>query len=593
MFEPNHCMSILRFFSRFTCLLIVLLLVRCANPVSPEGGLKDTKPPVVVTSFPDNYCINYKEKNIRIVFNEFIQLKDQYTQINVSPPAKTIPDVKVKGKTLSISLADSLLSNTTYSINFGKSIQDLREGNVLKDFKFVFSTGSYLDSLSIRGKVINAFDDAPQKDITAMLYTRTTDTIPIDSMPFHLKPSYIAKTDESGSFIFENVKSGPLLLFAIMDKNGNDIFDLPNEKIAFCDSLIHGTYVVPPKVDTAKKDTLQKKDVPTIKDTIKSIVSEAPSYTLRLFEETDSVQKINRAFLAQKDEVTLYFRFPAHEPRFRPLNFSADQAWSLTEMNPGKDTVNFWLKPGIADSLIMEVTDNKKVIDTLRISLLDKTAKRKKDKKETDAVRRVFLSSNVRDGNLNMFRKNPQLTFSYPIRNANFRRILLTCNKDTIHPVCVFTDSLKRRLMIKTKWIEDKNYHLIFPDSTFYTYNGLTNDSVILIFKTQMLRDFGSILITMKMDDPDRKNLVQLLDEKENVLEQQVIIGPGKIHYEYLSPGKYKVKCIYDRNRNGRWDTGHYRTKLQPEEVFYFPSVIEVRANWDIEEIWNVDKVAH
>ncbi len=587
-------MSVLHFrIQYFTYATLAILLIRCANPVTPDGGIKDVKPPTVVSSFPENHCINFQKKELRILFNEFIQLKDQNSQVTISPPPKNNPDIKVKGKTLVINLADSLLRNSTYSINFGNSIEDITENNILKNFRFVFSTGSYLDSLSIKGRVINAFNNTPQKDILAMLYSKDNDTIPVDSLPFHFKPSYLTRTDENGSFIFENVRNTPLLLFAIKDQNGNAIFDLPNEKIAFFDTLIYGTYLPEHAYDTAKQDSLIKKSNPAQKDSLTTSPDNIPFYALRLFEEIDSVEIIQKVFLAQKDQVAILFRFPIHDPYFRPLNFIPDPDWATKEISAGKDTVYLWLKSNSLDSLTMEISDKHKIIDTVRISLLDKTIKKKKDKKEQESVQRVFLSSKIRDGRLNHFRNNPQVIFSYPILRFDFSRILLVYDKDTVHPTSVFADSVKRTLILKYKWIEDKKYKLIFPDSTFFSMNNLTNDSLVVAFKTQMLRDYGSVKINLKDGDATQNNIIQLLDEKENVIEQQFLQGSGKVHFEYLSPGKYKIKCIHDRNRNGRWDTGHYRTKLQPEEVYYFPDVIEVRANWDVEELWNVEKSNH
>jgi hypothetical protein len=570
--------------------ILAVLLIRCANPVTPEGGKKDIEPPTVVNSFPPNNCINFQEEGIRVVFDEFIQLKDQNTQITISPPPKTNPDFKVKGKSLVIDLKDSLLRNSTYCINFGSSISDITENNILKNFRFVFSTGVYLDSLSVKGKVSNAFDNTPQKDILAMLYTRTNDTIPIDSLPFHSKPYYIARTDVNGLFNFYNVGNGPLLLFAMKDQNGNGIFDLPNEKIAFYDTLISGNYEPVTTRDTSKMDSLKKAGLSILKDSLNAKKDSIPFYNLRMFEETDSTEKVLKSFLAQKDQVSVFFRFPVHSPQFRPLNFHPDPDWASEEISPGRDSVYLWLKPDSHDSLFMEITDNNKILDTVRISLKDNSLKRKKDKKEPEPVQRISLSSTIHDGKLNPFRKNPGIIFSYPVVRSDFSRILLVCEKDTIHPKAVFTDSIKRILVISQKWKEDKKYRLIFPDSTFFSMNNLTNDSLIVGFKTQMLKDFGSLKINLQAGDFTRYNIVQLLDEKENVLEQKLLQGSGRAFFEYLSPGKYKIKCILDKNHNRRWDTGNYRKKLPPEKVFYFPAVIEVRANWDVEESWNIEK---
>jgi hypothetical protein len=584
-------MTIFRAISRYLLLAFLSwLIVRCANPVSPEGGPKDVKPPVVVASFPENLCLNFKNDEIKITFNEFIQLKDQYNQVLISPPLSKSPDLRIKGKSLVIAFADTLLPNTTYSIDFGNAIADLNEYNVLKNFRFVFSTGSFLDSLQVKERVISAFDDTPQKDIQVLLYAKHSDTLALDSMPLHVKPSYLVKSDENGMFHFENVRSGDLLLFAIKDQNGNGFFDLPNEKIAFMDTLVSGIWMQEEKKVATAIDTLTIKQDTLHRDTISVTSSMVPLYTLRLFEETDSVQKVLKSTIVQKDEIGVFFRFPTSDVQFRQLRNSVPDDWAVKELTPARDTAFLWMKSNTYDSLFIEVADNHKVIDTIRLSLLEKGSKKKKEKKGEEQVQRIFLASNFRVGKLNQYRRNPQVTFSYPLRRADLSRILLISDKDTTHPLCRFSDSTHRILTFPNKWKEEHKYRFIFPDSIFYSLNGLTNDSVFMSFSTSSQRDFGSITINLTAIDTSQGNILQLLSEKENVIEQRIIRQTGKVHFENLPPGKYKFKCIFDRNRNGRWDTGCYRKKLQPEEVTYFPKVIELRSNWDIEEDWNTER---
>jgi hypothetical protein len=576
-----HCISLT---------VLSLLFFRCANPVSPEGGPRDVIPPQVVNSFPDNHCINFDRKEIRITFDEFIQLKDQNNQVVISPPQKITPDFKVKGKTLITELEDTLLPNTTYSINFGDAILDITEGNAAKNFRFVFSTGSYIDSLTVKGKVISAFDASPQKDVLALLYGDTNDTIPVDSLPFHSQALYQAKTDETGSFDLENIRSGRLLLFALKDQNSNGIFDLPTEKVAFCDSLIIGYYLAPIHVDTAKPDT-SLKTLTEQKDTLVKEAEHQSIYSLRLFEEIDSTQRVLRAYYVQQDQVAVIFRYPVSDPVFRPLNFTPDPGWMMEERSSANDSVFLWLKPGSLDSLILEISDRNRVIDTAKIPLKEHAKKTRKDKQGLEIVRRVLLSSKAgRDGKLNQFRSDPRVTFSYPIGRSDLSRILLVTEKDTVHPVSVFADSIQRILVIKHKWMEDKMYRIILPDSVFFSIHDLTNDSMFIIFRTELLRNLGSIKLTIRDSTAKPGRIIQLLNEKENILEQKFIEGDGKVSFDYLNPGKYKIKCIIDRNNNRRWDTGKYREKIQPEEVYYFPNLIEVRANWDVEEIWNPEK---
>ena len=176
-------------------LFLLIFLSRCANPVTPEGGPKDVKPPKVLEADPPENSIHFHKKEIHITFNKYVQLKDHSNQVNIAPPTLRHTDIRLRGKSIVIKLNDSLKSNTTYSINFGDAISDITENNILHNFIYSFSTGSYIDSLSLSGKVINAFNLVPQKDVIAELYINENDTLPLDSLPYHVKPYYLAKTN--------------------------------------------------------------------------------------------------------------------------------------------------------------------------------------------------------------------------------------------------------------------------------------------------------------------------------------------------------------------------------------------------------------
>jgi len=568
----------------FWALSLLLLLCRCANPVTPEGGPKDTKPPKVADCDPPELTTHFDKKDIRITFNKYIQLKDQHNQINIAPPLIPHTDIRLRGKSILIRLADSLKFNTTYSIHFGESISDLTENNILHDFTYTFSTGSFIDSLSLSGRIFSAFDLLPQKDVITMLYINENDTLPLDSLPFHVKPYYMAKTNENGEFTFRNLRNVPFLLFALKDMNGDYIFNLPNEKIAFCDSLVKGIYVKPVSPEILKKDSAEKHDtlLPK-KDTSGFKKQTTPGYALMLFEESDSIQKILKADMINEDQVGIYYRFPTVDPEFIPMNIPNVPGWMIPEFNATRDSVFLWLNNIGKDSLYLRLVDKGKTLDTARINLLKKSLKKKKTDKGTASLVKLKLSTNMPDGRLNQFKRDPVIISSYPLSGQDFTRILLVDGKDTIRPKLAFTDSVKRRLRVFYKWKEDHPYRLIIPDSVFRSINGHSNDSLVVSFRTHALRDFGSIQMTISIKDPS-DYIIQLLDEKENVLERNIISASGKVKFDYLPPGKYSIKAIFDRNRNGRWDTGRFSRKIQPEKVQYFQKIIEVRANWDIDE---------
>jgi hypothetical protein len=580
-------------------LIIAIFLSRCANPVAPEGGPKDVTPPKVILSDPPSFSTHFHKKEIHITFDEYIQLKDQNSQVNISPPLLPHTDIRLRGKSIYIKLSDSLKSKTTYSINFGDAISDLTEGNVLHNYTYVFSTGSYIDSLSLSGRVLTAFDLVPQKDVLAMLYINENDSLPLDSLPFHVRPYYMAKTNENGEFTFRNLRDVPFLLFALKDMNGNFIFDLPNEKIAFNDSLIKGTYIKPTVKDTLKKDSLKKdslrkdslKKLDTFnqtKDTGKFNKKLLPGITLRLFDEIDSTQRILKADMVNDNQIGIFYKFPTKEPKFIPLNIPDISGWMVPEISRNKDSVYLWLKNPWKDSLILKLVDNNKVLDTAKIDLRKKSLKKKKTDKSAPKLLKLRLNSNMPDGKINQFKTDPIITFSYPLANYDLSRIHLVDGKDTLSPKLAFFDSIKRKLRITYKWKEDRPYQLIIPDSIFSSINGNSNDSVIIVFRSHALRDFGSIQMTITIPDPKGNYLIQLLDDKENVIEQQTITATGKLKFDYLNPAKYKIKAIFDKNQNGHWDSGKFSRKIQPEKVMYYEKIIEVRANWDIEESWEL-----
>ena len=214
-------------------LLIGCLLYSCANIVAPEGGIKDIIPPEIVKSDPPNFATSFSGKEIRIQFDEFIQLKDISKNLLISPPFDNPPDCRIKGRSLIIRFEDSLLKNTTYNLFFGDAIADLNEGNPLKGYRFVFSTGAALDSMQISGTVRDALTLESQKEVNILLYDKFE-----DSIPFKEKPKYVCRSQANGNFIFENLGKGPYKMLALKEKNNNFMFDDKSEEIGFIDSLV-------------------------------------------------------------------------------------------------------------------------------------------------------------------------------------------------------------------------------------------------------------------------------------------------------------------------------------------------------------------
>ena len=572
-----------------------MALARCANPVSPEGGPRDVKQPAIVSCQPPNFTTGFNSPTIRIEFDEFISLKDAISEIFISPPLRERLDPRLRGKSLLLRITDSLQPNTTYSITFGNAISDITENNVVTGFSYVFSTGATIDSLSFRGNLINAFDLVPQKDVFIELYANNNDTLPLDSLPLKVPPYYVTKTDENGRFTFHHLKQDRYLLFALADQNGDLIFNQPSEKIAFSDSLVHPVFVAPPIQDTltgnhgpTPSDSIRKQN--PMADSLRKADSAArydqafPSHTLRLFEETDSTQRLVNSRFLKEGLIMLNYRYPIKDLNVVPLNFDSAAPWKTDEFSVKKDTISLWItRPGV-DTLIAKVIADQQFIDTVRLNLTRKTTGKKSDKQ---TPLQLTFQSSASGGSFNQYRTRPELITSYPLARWDFSRALLLQDKDTLPARLSFTDSLHRKIVLDHPWQEEKSYTLLIPDSVFHSINGLSQDTIRLTFRTKAERDFGNLIINLDVAPESGQYLIQLLNDKETVLlDQRVTDRPEKIGFRYLAPGKFKLKAIRDRNGNGKWDTGNYKLKIQPEEVFYYSGEIEVRSNWDVEEKW-------
>lgn len=581
-----------------------LLFFRCANPVTPEGGKKDTSPPVVLACDPPNSTIRFSEKSFTLQFDEFITLKNQATEVYFSPPLKTPPDFRLRGKSLVVKFDDTLVPGVTYSVIFGKAIADLTEGNPLSTFNYVFSTGDYIDSLSLRGSVVAAFDLQPQKDVYVGLYLNNNDTLPIDSLPLHSLPYYLSKTDENGIFRFSNLQNQPYKIFAIADQNGDLIFNQPSEKIAYSDSLVSPYYFAQPiaapdisdSLDSLKRsvaplsvkitDSIRRADSIHHADSVNLSLKLYPPCPLFLYEETDSIQRLLKAGFIKSGEISLLFRYPVRTLRVVPIGQDSTQPWCQTEYSLKKDSVTLWLTKSGSDTLKILVVADTTVRDTLTLELVKKTGSKKAptpDKSESLTVAPAFKSSSF-----NQFSNDLQLVCSYPLIKWDFSGILLISDKDTMHPGIRFSDSLHRRLTLNHKWEEEKRYRILIPDSAFTAIQNKSHDTIRIEFSTKAEKDFGNLSLSMNFEKPEGQYIIQLLNENESAIAREVYTqGTGKIVFSYLLPGKYKIKAIADRNRNGRWDSGRYRQKIQPEKVFYYPKTIEIRSNWDDDETWD------
>lgn len=535
-------------FSKIFFFLLALgfwfLVSQCAQIVNPNGGPKDVKPPYAVKYTPDSAQTNFTEKNIAIVFDEYIQLNDLQKQLVISPPMAVAPEVKVKGKSLLIVLNDSLKKNTTYAFNFGDAVRDFTENNAIDNFQYIFSTGSFIDSLSLSGIVKNAFDMKPDKGILVMLYD-THD----DSVPYKKTPSYFARTKTDGSYKINNIRQGTYKAFALKDANNNYLYDVPTEQIAFSDTLIN-----------IKKNT---------------------SLNLSLFKEEPKKQKLLKASIIEHGHIIFSFAKPVDSLK---LNFFSPEPKRnvIYEYSKEKDTLHYWFSDEWKDTLKIQIAVGNKILDTVHLKPI---TVEQMSKSSRGGKWRLGAIANVKKDRLFDYNQEIELRFNHPISNAQTNSFDLKQGNNKINFTNTeFSDTTKRKFIFKFPLVQDSIYHLFIPPATFTDIFGLTNDTIKVDFKTQEEKYYGTLKLSLKMKIRIAY-MLQLMNEKGEIFDY-ASSEKGVFSYQYLPPGPYKLRIIYDKNGDEKWTSGDYLSKKKPETIIYYPSPITIRSNWDLELDW-------
>ncbi len=558
-----------RIISTLIYLLISTLIYSCAQVVAPGGGKKDISPPEVVKYIPDSASLNFKSKSIEILFDEFIQLKDLNNQLIISPPLENTPDIMVKNKTLSIDFdkEEKLKPNTTYAINFGNALQDIHENNPKGNFKYIFSTGSFIDSLIVKGKIENAFDHKTEKGILVMLYSDFR-----DSVIYKNKPDYFAKTKDDGTFQIDNVRKSNYKLLALKETNANYKYDSETESIGFMDSLM----------DVSKNATI----------------------LLDVFQEPVKKLFLKKSIYNSYGKIVFIFSKSADSISIKPLNQRMNDKDIFLEYSKNKDTLNYWFRNADKDSIILLVNNGYKILDTLEYKMIKKEEALKNKK---NPLKLALLNSPAGNQGFDLSAEF-KISFNHPIDSNLFKNIHpeIKLFEDTIlqkdYKNLFYRQESNNTISLNIKRVisggveksgpvvfkENTNYHLLIPPGTFTDIFGLTNDTIKIDFKTREQKFYGTLKLKIEIPETKGNYVVQLIDERENPVRISNIKKSETLFWEYLYPKKYKIKIIYDTNANYKWDTGDLLKKRQPEKVIYNAEPINTRPNWDLELDWKI-----
>ena len=531
----------------FICIVIsALVIFGCAKRGNPSGGPIDSIPPVLVNASPKLNSINFDSDEIRLTFDEWIKLENIQDQLIISPPidksSYEITPLSGVTKKVFLRFLDSLNPKTTYTINFGNSIQDNNENNPLTFFSYTFSTGETIDSLFIIGNIIDAFDQETDDYISLQLYR--VDSLFKDSIIYSDKPTYISNTLDSTNYKFQNLKEGKYLLIALKDLDNNYFFDPFYDKIGFMDSLI----ILP-------------------RDSI---------IDLKLFkEETDLVWEKPHFINSEKIGFGYYGRLDMDKIKIES-NIPDSVNFVFTK-EKDIDTLNLWLSKNSFDSL------NFKLVESDTTKLTTVKFDRKKDS--------LMDSLNLSPKTINVIDLNESFKISsnIPIDNVEDSLISVRDIDSLVIPFSTKINSQLNEVFISFDVSPSDKYNIFIKPNAIKDIRGSVNDTLNYNVVSQTLEDYGNIFLDI-VGGNNSKYILQLLNSNNEIIkEYKNAYSNSSYTFNYVRPGKYTFRLIEDLNSNDMWDTGNYIKRKQPEPVYYFPSEIDVRANWDLNETFNLN----
>ncbi|HEY5326623.1 MAG TPA: Ig-like domain-containing protein [Mucilaginibacter sp.] len=527
---------------KIACFFLVLLFFGCANRQPPQGGPKDHDPPKLLKATPPNMARNFTAKVIKLDFDEFFKLTNPFTEITMSPAPTKIPEYKRKDKSIVITLKDSLEKNTTYVINFGKAIVDVNEGNILKNFTYVFSTGIHIDSLSISGRVTNNQTGEAEKEATVLLFT-----LKQDSLLFGKKrPTIFAATDTSGNFSLNNLHPGDYRIYALKETtNPNKIYDNDKELIAFNKNIIH-------------------------------LTTDISDMQLKLFKANPEKFRLNDRRFDADGKMFFSFNKSLENPSLK-ITYPPDfDKYKIVDFSKTKDSATLFMRNMGFDSIRIAFFDNNKPLDTIYL---------RKGRKESFQRILAFQYNISPEAKLKpgtVLKIKPNL----PIET--FDPSLISLKEDSVD-VTTFTvqrDSTDTRLFsVNYRWKQIVNYTLTINEDAFTDIYGDKNKRSLKRFTIDKPENYSLLTLKITVPDTAKSYVVELLNQNKQVLRSDVIHKNTSIVYKNYLTGKYSVRVVYDDNNNGKWDSGNVKLKLQPENIWVDPEIITLRPNWEQETI--------
>lgn len=533
------------YFGKSAFFLLFLMLLastyRCANIREPMGGPIDSIPPVLLNENPPNFSTNFSAKEVVLTFDEFIRLNSASKEISISPDMDVFPQFKVRRKQLEIAFPDSLAENTTYLINFGRAIADNNEGNPLLDYTYVFSTGDNIDSLSISGKVINAHTNEPEPLISVILIPTSQ-----DSIFGKRKANIFSTTDSSGNFKLNYLRSDDYRIYALKEQNNDRIYNSAEEWIGFLPDSI-------------------------------SLHSDTSNIMLWTSKETPENFRVLERKIEPKGSITLRFNIPLEDPTITITDPDSLDLTKVVRFNRQRDSATMWLADMSFDSIKMHLFSADSLMEHLLIR-----------RPSSDRYNRsIILTNNLDLGKVNRV-KHLQLYSSAPLSMLDRSKITLLEDSVAVTNFQLLRDSVdNRNLLLRYNWKPKVNYDLVLDDGALLGYFEEKNERILFRFTMDENDRFGHLSLNIEVpDSTGGQYIVELIDDNYTKVYNETIINSSqRLEYKNYLEGRYKVRIIYDSNKNGKWDPGNLKTKVQPERIWYYDKVFNIRPNWEQEEI--------
>ena len=593
--------------------MLLAMIVSCARMGQPDGGWYDDTPPRVVHTDPADKGTGVKSKKVTITFDEFIKLEDATSKVVISPPQIEPADIKASGKKIVVELKDSLMDNTTYTIDFSDAISDNNEGNPMGNYTYSFSTGERIDTFEVSGNVLDATNLEPIKGILVGLYDDLSDTV------FARKPFIrVSRTDSRGRFVIRGIAPGTYRVYALQDADGNYIYSQKSEMLAFSHETFN-PYAKPDiRQDTVWRDTLR----------IDSIIRTPYTHfypddiVLRAFTALQTDRYLVKSERAEPNKLNFYFSYGNDSlPQLRGLNFNSDSAF-VVDSNLKNDTITYWIKDTTlinTDSLTLEarylITDSTGtlVMQTDTLEMIPKMSYEKrmkqeekenekwlkeqeKKKKKGEAYDSIMplkpLEPQISGGGTITPEQNIFFTMPTPLQKCDTSAIHLYSKIDTLWYKSRFewlpVPGNIKKFELRAEWRPDIEYSLEVDSAAFVDIYGLVSKSIKQGIKVSSNDEFGSLIVNVSGQRDSATVIVQLLGSNDNVQKEAKVVD-GAAEFFYLKAGKYYLKAFVDNNDNGLWDTGDYYADLQPEDVYYYPKEVECKEKWDITIGWDLN----